>query len=136
MNRDHEIARRGFAMGKERAPWPTPDRDSSIWPEIVASVDFMLGGDDRASDGEQKAEAGNLAPASPVVHPTPPGYPTIRMDDPRFKEWEKELGPAIVTAQEARAAALEEAAQIAEKFVRQHLHMQVPAIAAAIRAAK
>jgi hypothetical protein len=60
----------------------------------------------------------------------------MALDDPRAKEWAKELGPAIVTAQEARAAALEEAAQIAEKFVRQHLHMQVPAIAAAIRAAK
>jgi len=79
---------------------------------IIAQVDRLLGGDDRASDGEQKAEAGNLAPASPVVHPTPPS--TIRMDDPRFKEWAKELGPAIVTAQEARANALEEAAKIVD----------------------
>jgi hypothetical protein len=92
MNRDQEIARRGFAMGKERAPWPTPDRDSSIWSEIVASVDFMLGGDDRASDGEQNAEAGNLAPASPVVHPTPPSdTPTIAFDDPRHDEWQHQL---------------------------------------------
>jgi hypothetical protein len=38
---------------------------------------FALGGDDRASDGEQNAEAGNLAPASPVVHPTPPSFPEL-----------------------------------------------------------
>jgi hypothetical protein len=89
--------------------------DGNTLREIIAKVDDSLGGDDRASDGEQKAEAGNLAPASPVVHPTPPSYPTIAFDDPRIKEWAKDLGPAIVTAQEARINALEEAAKICER---------------------
>jgi hypothetical protein len=82
-----------------------------------------------------------------------PSYPTIAFDDPRFKEWEKDLGPAIVTAQEARINALEEAAKIADAEAyanvsvsadcpgvdhREYSHRAETArtIAAAIRAAK
>jgi hypothetical protein len=43
--------------------------------QYVAEIDASLGGRDRASDGEQDAEAGNLAPASPAAHPLPPSEP-------------------------------------------------------------
>jgi hypothetical protein len=59
----------------------------------------------------------------------------MALDDPRAKEWAKELGPAIVTAQEARINALEEAAKIAELYNGKSLLAGI-AIAEAIRAAK
>jgi len=117
---------------------------------IIAQVDASLSGVsgiDEAGEsiGQSSEPATPSADATPPAQAAePPSYPTIRMDDPRFKEWAKELGPAIVTAQEARANALEEAAQIVDEkaawlskqMLDSYPEQYLEDVAAEIRAAK
>jgi hypothetical protein len=90
--------KQGAILCWERMVAGPPKMSAEGWAEARAAFAVVddwfrsLGGDDRASDGEQNAEAGNLAPASPVVHPTPPSdTPTIAFDDPRHDEWQHQL---------------------------------------------